>query len=121
MKTHVSGLCVGDPSVPIWAPVQASYALRFTQLNTGQRIEFKDGVILTSLIVFSADLALRAPLEIDLALGTTEHGVDIFLGGSSEFGVADIWRRLPPNGKLWVEVTSGLLSLPVIVYLNCIT
>jgi hypothetical protein len=119
MKTHLSGLCVGDPSVPIWAPVQATYILRFTQLAVGQKIEFKDGVIVTSLIAFSADMGQLDPVEVDLALGTTEHAGNIYLGGTSAYDVSAVWRRIPPNGKLWVEVTFG--TLPVMVYLNCIT
>jgi hypothetical protein len=118
-KTHLSGLCVGDPSVPIWAPVQATYILRFTELAKGQRIEFKDGVIITSLIAFSANAAQLDPVEVEVAMGSTEHGFNIYLGGTSIFDVSPVWRRLPPNGKLWVEITTGVV--PVMLYLNCIT
>ena len=109
--SHFSKLEVGDVSTGQWSSVVQATRLKFTALNAGQRLYLPDGGHITELRVMDAAGALVVGT---VAIGTAEHGTQVFTGASTA-GAALKVEKPAPAGAVWVEVTAGTVPLTVLL------
>lgn len=110
-KTHLSGLEIGDPGLDIWASPSLNQKVKVVALNTGAKLHFPEGALITSVRITSGAMAL---IVGTVSIGTTLHGTEIFTG-STTAGSALVVEKYAPPGFAWVELTAGALPAFVLI------
>ena len=110
-KTHLSGLEIGDPSVGIWSAVVQAQKVVLTALNAGQRLDFPNGGYIGDIRVTDNAGAL---VVATIAIGTTNHGTQIFTGASVA-GTPTAVNKKVAAGQPYIEATAGTVPLTVYV------
>ena len=111
-KTHLSGLELGDPGVGVWSAVQAAQRIKLTALNTGSKLDFPEGALITGIYALDgAGVLVAATVNI----GTTATGNEIGGGAVTAGSPLAINKSVSPAQKAYVSASAGAVPLTVYV------